>query len=54
MPQQQPTGHQTAGAPLRRRLVLGWSLFFVFFLAGLVAAFWVGRAVPVLLDVMAP
>lgn len=51
---QQPLGQQTADVPLRPRLVLGWGLFFVFFFAGLGAALWVGRAVPVLLDVMAP
>lgn len=50
----EPSRLQTADAPLRPRLVLGWSLFYVFVFIGLGAALWVGRSVPVLLDVMAP
>ncbi len=49
-----PPRLQTADAPLRPRLVVGWSLFYVFVFIGIGAALWVGRAVPVLLDVMTP
>jgi len=41
-----------AEAPLRLRLVLGWSLFFVLVVLGIVYAFWHGPATPVLRDVM--
>jgi hypothetical protein len=43
-----------ADAPLRPGLVLGWSVFFVAVVAGLVAALWYGPSVPVLLDVLTP
>ncbi|MBX7118019.1 MAG: hypothetical protein K1X31_03360 [Gemmatimonadaceae bacterium] len=45
-----PSQPTPADAPLRPRLVLGWSLFFVFAVLGLGLAFWRGPAVPVLLD----
>jgi hypothetical protein len=51
---EQPPRVQTADRPLRPSLVLGWSLLFVFVFVGLGAAIWSGRAVPILLDVMAP
>ena len=51
---QQPPRVQTADTPLRPRLVIAWSLFFVFVFGGLGAALWSGRAVPVLHDVMNP
>lgn len=44
----------TADTPLRLRLLIGWSLLFVFVVVGLGAAIWSGRDVPVLLDVLAP
>lgn len=43
---------RSADAPLRPRLVLGWSLFFVAVVVGLGAALWLGPSVPVLLDVL--
>lgn len=51
---QQSPGLQTADAPLRPRLVVGWSLFYVFVFVGIGAALWLGPSVPVLLDVMSP
>ncbi|MBP7551103.1 MAG: hypothetical protein KA761_12515 [Gemmatimonadaceae bacterium] len=51
---EQPPRVQTADTPLRPRLVLGWSLLYVFVFVGLGAAIWRGRAVPVLLDMMSP
>ncbi len=51
---QRPSRLQPADAPLRPRLVLGWSLFFVFALVGSGLAIWLGPSVPVLLDVMVP
>jgi hypothetical protein len=45
---------QSTEQPLRKRLVLGWSLFFLLVLVGTGLALWVGRSTPVLLDVMAP
>ncbi len=51
---QPSSASRTADAPLRPRLVLGWSLFFVAVVVGLVAAIWFGPSVPVLLDVLSP
>ncbi len=51
---QRPPRPQTADARLRPRLVLGWSLFFVFALVGAALAIRLGPSVPVLLDVMLP
>ncbi len=42
----------TADAPIRRRLVVVWGLFFAFVAVGVGLFLWQGDSLPVLLDLM--